>query len=1360
MNKLKALMLAALVSTGASAALRTTAQDGQWGSASTWQGGNIPGSGDTINFFHIVYATDTRVFGTSPAEGTVVGNFNSTGTLVILAGSSVTVNGDLTYTAGTSNTTDAVRVTAGGTLNLAHYSFYPDNNFGWRKFTAIGTSTAPAQVVGNVASNASLKTGGFAYVGGYTFNYAVLRNLSFSMYYRDDNGTADPTQWIVTNSTFTGCGQITNSGGLHPDAVFRHEHNTHINTTSSNVFDFRIGYAKSSSGRRIISSTTFDSSIGDNLGLKDFTMNGNFLTDRFNALYSSATWSKNFFRTTADNISIGNVTTSYFLLDVDMGNEHLINVVTPTDYYDGNIFGNSGRNTGECGEWIIGGAETIPSTFTLTRNIYPPNSDGYQSGEMTSMIATAGDSNSWLNYYYDFRHNTYFGGCIFSGDPFGAVDVSETANIAPGRLAVFKSNLMFNPQLPGKSKSFVKVLDVGNLQSDQTAGYGVGPTSNICTAATCNYNGSYGMLQSSITNTNTSKYLNQGRGYVANYTATPGANDVDGANPNFVDYKRNAEKFDGDYYRPYMGLPTATLWFSTNTYTIGTVVRHSSSTYYWGDSINFRYVNKSGCSGANPEPGIPGLSSWSNCWEFATYQTIKDAIANGLTFTDATIGAASADVNETLVRWVQYGYRPQGVAFSTAAHDGGTIGAMPAITGIGGAPVVSPSTATVFVKNSVQFTSSGSVTWSLVPGSIGSIDSNGLYTAPDSIQNLNVIDGCAIPDDHIYNVSIDSLPVDANSATRVAAVGAVNMVFELSFPRNAMTNSNTVASTMTFVYTTTQNGSTYYLLPAPYRGVETNLYPDDYFAQDRHTLGVNSDTCEYQEIYNPYPRGTNVAECLNCNAQSGVKYGPMSYQLAAYDGSTDAAGLYIQPLMLRYDELKRGQVNHALRFTLSNGRNYAGFVWPGTNFSNQCGTFTTCFPYGSRLRLKASFNETGFSPTAKVILRTMKTKGIILADGGISGHLQTATDVVSDSVTFQALMTEIPNSSLDFTDFEQVDESSLMISSATGRVRVPNSYNVVPNNYAIVVAVNNVDGSSTTVWVAVQGVAAGTKNLPFPPNSGTLSVMAGTPQFQIPYWVKGATTTTATCTMSPTIGTLTSGCLYTPPATQVGISSAIVTITPTADSTGTITFPLTVFPSDGIRVDVGGKAGSISSPAIPYDAAGNYGPDANGKYWWADPVGNIVPWYSLDDMSSPQASWPGTTDVGLWYTARHGTSDGAFAAAMVPNGTYLLSVYFARDANTNTVVQSLESQNQVLMSSAAWITFRGSSNYNTLKATFSVTVVDNTFYAAVRFPDPTKFSMINAWSLESNASPGVPLRFYMRGGRSFRFRGGRSFVFR
>ena len=88
MNKLKALMLAALVSTGASAALRTTAQDGQWGSASTWQGGNIPGSGDTINFFHIVYATDTRVFGTSPAEGTVVGNFNSTGTLVILAGSS------------------------------------------------------------------------------------------------------------------------------------------------------------------------------------------------------------------------------------------------------------------------------------------------------------------------------------------------------------------------------------------------------------------------------------------------------------------------------------------------------------------------------------------------------------------------------------------------------------------------------------------------------------------------------------------------------------------------------------------------------------------------------------------------------------------------------------------------------------------------------------------------------------------------------------------------------------------------------------------------------------------------------------------------------------------------------------------------------------------------------------------------------------------------------------------------------------------------------------------------------------------------------------------------------------------------
>jgi serine/threonine-protein kinase len=39
-------------------------------------------------------------------------------------------------------------------------------------------------------------------------------------------------------------------------------------------------------------------------------------------------------------------------------------------------------------------------------------------------------------------------------------------------------------------------------------------------------------------------------------------------------------------------------------------------------------------------------------------------------------------------------------------------------------------------------------------------------------------------------------------------------------------------------------------------------------------------------------------------------------------------------------------------------------------------------PYGVRMRLKSSFNMTGYSTAAQVILRTMQRYGIVLSDGG------------------------------------------------------------------------------------------------------------------------------------------------------------------------------------------------------------------------------------------------------------------------------------------------------------------------------------------------------------------------------------------
>src|SRR6266487_2338856 len=194
--------------------------------------------------------------------------------------------------------------------------------------------------------------------------------------------------------------------------------------------------------------------------------------------------------------------------------------------------------------------------------------------------------------------------------------------------------------------------------------------------------------------------------------------------------------------------------------------------------------------------------------------------------------------------------------------------------GFCGAPIVVPASTSVYVAGTIQFTSTDVVTWSLVAGSTGSISSTGTYTAPLSFQAKNVMAGCpALPNDHIYNTDISSLPVDSNSAARMATIGTSSVVkFEVSFPLNVMTNA-TPTDTMAFRYTTDYDGQSFPIVAGPYRGVEHCLYPNDYFAQDRHQLGVNTDTCQFYEIYNYYPVGTNNIECPTCNAQSGIQYG-------------------------------------------------------------------------------------------------------------------------------------------------------------------------------------------------------------------------------------------------------------------------------------------------------------------------------------------------------------------------------------------------------------------------------------------------------------------------------------------------------
>lgn len=653
------------------------------------------------------------------------------------------------------------------------------------------------------------------------------------------------------------------------------------------------------------------------------------------------------------------------------------------------------------------------------------------------------------------------------------------------------------------------------------------------------------------------------------------------------------------------------------------------------------------------------------------------------------------------------------------------------------APIISPSTATVFVGNSITITSTDTITCALVAGSTGTL-TGCVYTAPKSFAAKNNFDGCNTrPNDDIYNTRIDSLPVDSNSVTRISNLlgGTSSYIqFEMLGPHNVMSNL-TPQTAMTFHFTP-QNNATWPVLPLPYRGMENGAETVNLFDEDHHVLGVNQNTCNFYEMYGFYPVG--AGSCPTCNSTSGIAFNGNGYNLGdASNGNgttSDAAGMLIQPTELTYHDLKYG-LNHALRFTLANAYVYSGNIWPAQNFTNECSTFTKCFPYGARLRLKNNFDVSSYSATTQVILNGLKKYGMIFADGGITFHLSAATDVFQDTVTYTAIQSEIRFGSIaDQFNFEQVDESSLMVSSFTGNVNLFNGNNVVPGNFAQVTVTKVSDSSTATLRIALQPVTVGTINVPFQANAGALSVMAGTPQFQIPYVVNGATTTTAVCSISPAIGSITSGCLYTAPSTQLNYqSSTTLTITPDADHSQAITEPLVIFPSDGVRFNAGGK--SLAS-GIPYDTLGNYGPDVNGNYWWSDPIGSGIPFVRTDGYY-PQLFWGSSSDVGLYFTYRSGGTDGSYAM-MVPNGYYILTLGFGidtPDGSITNVVQSLDSQSSTLASSTTLTNVMGSIDYTPTSASYVVFVPNNQFYFSLRHLYQNQAQLINKWSLIPTTAP-------------------------
>jgi hypothetical protein len=153
---------------------------------------------------------------------------------------------------------------------------------------------------------------------------------------------------------------------------------------------------------------------------------------------------------------------------------------------------------------------------------------------------------------------------------------------------------------------------------------------------------------------------------------------------------------------------------------------------------------------------------------------------------------------------------------------------------------------------------------------------------------------------------------------------------------------------------------------------------------DCHLLVVQQGTCMLYEGYACW------YEAGSWHCGNGAKWdlAKVGYGQRT-DGwtSADAAGLAIAPGVLRYDEVRAGEITHALRFTLDCTTDK--YVNPASHYAVPGGCNPADGPpMGTRVRLKADFDITSFSASAQTVLRGMKKYGMILADNGSNFYFQ------------------------------------------------------------------------------------------------------------------------------------------------------------------------------------------------------------------------------------------------------------------------------------------------------------------------------------------------------------------------------------
>jgi len=247
------------------------------------------------------------------------------------------------------------------------------------------------------------------------------------------------------------------------------------------------------------------------------------------------------------------------------------------------------------------------------------------------------------------------------------------------------------------------------------------------------------------------------------------------------------------------------------------------------------------------------------------------------------------------------------------------------------------------------------------------------------------------PASNLWNTDISSAPVDLNSTNIINFIGSTVTLHPdfgagmyrrqtLGIPYQVMAGTQGKVPISLGAFASDSDPG-----PMP---IPSNALIEGYPKPgngDRHVLVLEKDGCWLYELYN-----ASLNKSGNWSADSAAVWDMSINEQRPYTWtSADAAGLPIFPGLARYDEVAAGAINHALRFTVPTTQK--AFVAPASHWASTV-TNPSAPPMGTRLRLKASFDITGFPADDRVILTALKKYGMILADNGSGIFISGAPD--------------------------------------------------------------------------------------------------------------------------------------------------------------------------------------------------------------------------------------------------------------------------------------------------------------------------------------------------------------------------------